>query len=49
MTALTKRDLLRPYQRVIDHCVSTTNTNSKNLMDIKVFLDLWFKAVDLVL
>jgi hypothetical protein len=47
MTALTKRDLLRRYERVIDRCVSITN--SKNLMDIKVFLDLWFKAVDLVL
>ena len=40
MTALTKRDLVRRYERVIDRCVRTTNTNSKNLMDIKILLDV---------
>ncbi len=49
MMALTKRDFLRRYERVIDRYVSTTNTNNKNLMDVRVFLDVWFKAVDLVL
>jgi hypothetical protein len=48
MTAFTKRDLVRRYERVIDRCVRTTNTNSKNLMDIKILLDVWFRAVDLV-